>query len=323
VEVRVLFNTYPMAFHTPGGGEIQLLAYERYLAAQQIQVERFNMWSPDFLAHDIVHYFGCIGGSSHFCAFVKRLGLPLVVSSSLWITRETMADYPAEEIRHQLSLADRIVTNSRRESETLAEVLELTPSKFADVPNGIDPRLLEPADPALFRTAFNISRPFALCVGNIEPRKNQHRLVQAMASQGDLDLVLMGHVRHPEYWQQVQAIAGPNVRYLGAVPNSSPLLAAAYAACAVFVLPSLLETPGLAALEAAAQNAPLAVTEVGCTREYFGEEASYLDPLSVASIGLAVTRARQAGPGTFVPPTWPEAVMRLAATYGDLLNRAT
>ena len=26
--MKVLYATYPMAFHTPGGGEVQLLAYQ-------------------------------------------------------------------------------------------------------------------------------------------------------------------------------------------------------------------------------------------------------------------------------------------------------
>ena len=39
--------------------------------------------------------------------------------------------------------------------------------------------------------------------------------------------------------------------------HRDPLLALAYSACSVFALPSTLETPGLAALEAAAAGAPL------------------------------------------------------------------
>jgi glycosyltransferase involved in cell wall biosynthesis len=53
----------------------------------------------------------------------------------------------------------------------------------------------------------------------------------------------------------------------------------------------LLETPGLAALEAAAQGASIAITEVGCTREYFVDLASYCDPGDEASIRAAVDDA--------------------------------
>ena len=77
-----------MAFHPPGGGEIQLLAYKKHLPALGVEVTLLDPWNPHFLEHDVVHFFSCIGGSSHFCAFIKKLGLPLVVSSSLWLTEQ-------------------------------------------------------------------------------------------------------------------------------------------------------------------------------------------------------------------------------------------
>ncbi|MGS0639618.1 glycosyltransferase, partial [Citrobacter sp. VF227] len=82
--MKVLFATYPMAFHTPGGGEVQLLAYRKHLPAHGVDVTLMNTWEPRFLEHDVVHFFSCISGSYHLYHFVKRLGLPLVISASLW-----------------------------------------------------------------------------------------------------------------------------------------------------------------------------------------------------------------------------------------------
>src|SRR5207244_860921 len=66
------------------------------------------------------------------------------------------------------------------------------------------------------------------------------------------------------------------------------LMAAAYAAARVLVLPSELEFPGLVALEAGLAGCQVAVTGVGCAREYLGEHAEYLDPYSLDSIRQAV-----------------------------------
>ena len=55
--MKVLFATYPMAFHTPGGGEIQLLAYHKHLPAHRVEVTLFDPWNPRFLEHDVVHFF--------------------------------------------------------------------------------------------------------------------------------------------------------------------------------------------------------------------------------------------------------------------------
>ena len=94
--MKILFATYPMAFHTPGGGEVQLLAYSKFLPIHGVDVTLIDPWNPQFLEHDVVHFFSCVGGSLHFCSFIKKLGLPLVISSSLWITEETKMHYPMD-----------------------------------------------------------------------------------------------------------------------------------------------------------------------------------------------------------------------------------
>ena len=74
--------------------------------------------------------------------------------------------------------------------------------------------------------------------------------------------------------------------FLGSLEHRSPMLRSAYAACELFALPSTLETPGLAALEAAAQGVKIIITEVGATKEYFGENVCYIrnpiDPDEIA-----------------------------------------
>lgn len=289
--MKVLFATYPMAFHTPGGGEIQLLAYRNHLPAHNVEVDLFDPWNPRFLEHDVVHFFSCVGGSVHFCNFIKQLGLPLVVSSSLWITDATRHLYPVDEIRHQFSLADRVVANSDIECDTLAQVFGLPREKFVTIYNGVEEAFYEPVPAQLFRDHFNIRGPFVLNVGNIEPRKNQLALMQAMKSMPDLKVVLIGHQRDPEYARACLEAGGSQVTYVGALPHESPLLRSAYAACDAFCLPSTLETPGLAALEAHAAGARIAVTQVGSTREYFADQVAYLDPDDVASIAQSIRSA--------------------------------
>ena len=289
--MKVLFATYPMAFHTPGGGEIQLLAYRKHLPAHGVDVSLFDPWNPRFLDHDVVHFFSCVGGSVHFCNFVKQLGLPLVVSSSLWVTDATKHLYPIDEIRHQFSLADRVVANSDIECDTLAQVFQLPREKFVTVYNGVEEAFYKPVSPELFRDHFNIREPFLLNVGNIEPRKNQLALMHAMKSIPELKVVLIGHQRDPEYARACLEAGGSQVMYLGALPHESPLLRSAYSACEAFCLPSTLETPGLAALEAHAAGSRLAVTRVGSTEEYFADHVSYLAPEDVSSITQSIRQA--------------------------------
>ncbi len=325
--MKVLFATYPMAFHTPGGGEIQLLAYQRHLTALGVQVTLFDPWQPRFLEHDLMHFFSCVGGSSHLCGFVKRLGLPLVVSSSLWITKATLPQYPVDEIRLQLSMANRIVTNSDAECHALSTTLGLASERFSTAYNGAEQSFWEEVDPRLFVAHYGIDGEFVLNVGNIEPRKNQLRLMEAMKAFPQLRLVLVGHVRDEGYLKSILELGGEQVRYLGVLPNDSALLRSAYRACSVFALPSTLETPGLAALEAAAQAAVLVLTSEGSCAEYFGRHAIYVDPLDSDSIrdgiarGLKRRLAGNTGPMA-TRYTWDRAARNLLDVYRQVLAEA-
>jgi glycosyltransferase involved in cell wall biosynthesis len=278
-----------VAYACPGGGEIQLLKCKQALEALGIEVLLYDPWRPQFDRVDLVHYFSVQGGSMNFCDYVKRIGLPLAISPVLWLTAANRPLFPLGEIRDLLHLCDRVLPNSQAESEQLAEAFGVDLDKFSVVPNGIDVEFGELADPQLFRARFHIERPFLLNVANIEPRKNQ-RLLAQVAAQTERDLVLVGHVRDQDYLAEVRRAGGPRVRYLGSFDHADPLLKSAYRACEVFVLPSLLETPGLAALEAAAQGAKIVITAEGATREYFGPHAQYVDPASGAGLKTAIAR---------------------------------
>lgn len=326
--MRVLFNTYPWAFATPGGGEIQLLKYAEHLPAFDVDVIRHDIWRPAFDRVDLVHFFACLSGSIQFCGYVKSRGLPLVISTSLWITEETAHRYPMDEIRGQLSLADLIVTNSDTESDTLSRVLGLPRENFVTVMNGVEPHFSEPHDPALFRAHYGIDGPFVLNVGNVEARKNQLNLVRAMQGH-DLPVVVIGHVREPDYGRQVMAEGGTQLCYLGPLDHADPLLASAYAACAAFVLPSTLETPGLAALEAAAAGAPLVVTSEGSTRDYFANWAHYIRHDDLVGIRQGIDAALAAGPSLELKEhvrsnyAWSAVTQTLAGFYRRIMDTRT
>jgi glycosyltransferase involved in cell wall biosynthesis len=324
--VRVLFDTYPWAFVTPGGGEQQLKKYAEYLPSHGVEVILHDHWNSALDAVDAVHFFSCIGGSIHFCNFARERGLPLVITSSLWIDDATRHLYPIDEIRAQLALADVIVPNSCAEADALALMLNLPREQFMPVLNGVDRRFATPADSDLFRDKFGIAGPFVLNVGNIERRKNQLGLVRALAGQ-DLQLVIIGHVRESDYADRVLAEAGSRLRFLGPLRHDDPLLASAYAACAVFALPSVCETPGLAALEAAAAGAPLVVTQTGSAREYFGDKCHYVDPADPADIARGIGEALAAGPHPGLSShvmeklTWPAVTAALPEVYRTAVAR--
>ena len=320
--VSVAFNTYPMAFDTIGGGEIQILAYKRFLPLFKVNPVLFNLWEPCLEQVDLVHFFSVIGGSYEFCHYISKIKkIPLFVSSSLWITEETKHLYPVEEIKNILNCADVIVTNSEMETEALSSVLKLPKDKFIAVYNGIDTEYTQGVDPNLFIRQASEIGPYVLCVGNIEERKNQLALVRAMKHFPEYALLLIGRARDPEYARQCLAEGGKQVFFHGLIPHESPLLRSAMSGAALTSMPGLLETPSLAALEAAALGSRLVITEVGSTREYFGSLADYVNPHDPESIRRGLESALGRTPDERLSRhviarfTWDKTLPKLAEAY--------
>ncbi|WP_342617361.1 glycosyltransferase family 4 protein [Rhodoferax sp. GW822-FHT02A01] len=323
-QMNILFSTYPTAFHTPGGGEVQLLQYREFLPAESVNVTLFDPWEPSFQQFDVVHFFSCMSGSLHFCAFIKSLNLPLLVSPNLWITEDNKGNYPFDEIRTMFVLADRVVCNSNMECALLAKVFNIPREKFSTVYNGVNEEFFEPSDPRLFRGTFGIDGPFVLNVANIEARKNQINLIKAMREFPHLKLVLIGYQRDPEYAKACFAEGGDQVKYIGSLPHDSPILKSAYAACELFALPSTLETPGLAALEASACGAKLVITDEGCAQEYFGKGAEYVRHDDVSDIVRGIAQM-MSQPRSLISTlvtranfTWRQAARTLADLYREV-----
>lgn len=287
--MKVLLNTYPTAFIVPGGGEVQLRETARHLEIQGVETALFDPWNPALAGADIVHFFSVFGGSLPFCQFAKQLASHLVISPGLWPDHPER--YPMEEIQAMLDLADLVVPNSHAERELLAERFAIPAEKFAVVYNGVEPAAFVQPDTDLFPRRYGLSR-YILCVANIEPRKNQLRLIRALR-EIPLPLVFLGEVRDVGYYAECRREAGERAIFLPPLPHDSPDLVSAYAGADLFVLPSLLETPGLAALEAAAAGCPrLVVTAVGSAREYFGDRIDYIEcPEDETAIQLSVRRA--------------------------------
>jgi glycosyltransferase involved in cell wall biosynthesis len=319
--MRILFYTYPVAFGCPGGGEVQLTECRNALQRAGHEVLLYNQWEPQFDV-DVVHSFSVQASTMHFCDYVKGRNLPLAISPIIWLGKD-IHNYAMTEMGHLFYIADALLPNSRAEAERINAHFGTSMEKMHPVVNGVDARFFELADPGLFREEYaNIvgESPFLLYVGNIEHRKNQLQLIRA-AKGMDAPVLLFGRIRDETYWQQCEKELPSNVHYLGAIEFASDLQRSAYAACSAFVLPSRLETPGLAALEAAACGAPLCITQEGCTREYFGEHAVYVDPDDVQSIhaGMAsvLSRRRSGALRQHILDnyTWDISAAQLVAAY--------
>jgi glycosyltransferase involved in cell wall biosynthesis len=315
--MRILFATYPWGFQFFGGAEVQILRTKQALEQRHgHSVTLFNYWEHKFVDYDILHVFGMLSPELWYLSgAARRFGVKVAVSTIYWPVLPHLLRHPFSsrklrigqilryhlqrtiplfgETLHLVRTADVLLPNSQAEAEILRREFGANPERISVVPNAVD-ESFEPGDPSLFADRFGV-KDFVLCVGRIEDRKNQHRLIQALRGTG-IPIVLAGlYTEGDRYYQYCRSFAGPEVIFTGAIPHADPLLLSAFAACRVFVLPSWFETPGLAALEAARCGAPVVITNGGCTREYFGEEAMYVNPYDERDIRRSVLTAYERG----------------------------
>lgn len=186
-------------------------------------------------------------------------------------------------VRELLRRASVILPNSGAERDCVWKCFDVqTPCQV--VPNAVDP--------AVFGgVAAGVSqRAGVLCVGRIEPRKNQLALIRAMrAMSTPLTFVGTPGRFSQAYAAECRRAAGPNVRWIDHVDAAR--LPPLYRAAAVHACVSWYETPGLASLEAALCGCALVLTPGGSTREYFGDEAHYGQPGQPETIRAAVAAA--------------------------------
>jgi glycosyltransferase involved in cell wall biosynthesis len=298
-----------------GGPYIQVQQTARYLPDNGVSVRFFNPWEPirreDF---DLAHVFGANIMTYDIAVRLEHFGIPFVVSSIFFTSHPpsfvrmarnlemmTRRVYSGIWTDYGLSSAvcakgRLVLPNSTAEAEQVEKGLGIERSKIRVVPNGVEDRF-DQADPEPFVRAYGV-RDFVLNVGHIgSPRKNVLAFIRAM-KKVDAPAVIIGKVHRNAYAEQClrEASENPRITIIDGLPNDSPMLASAYAACNTFALPSMYETPGIAALEAALAGAKIVITKHGGTVDYFQDMATYVEPTDVDAIARAITRTLEAAP---------------------------
>ena len=198
--------------------------------------------------------------------------------------------------------ARRVITVSELCREQIIDHYRVPPEKVVAIPNAAGPAAMalsdEDARRELAAMGLDSKRPYALAVGNLQPRKNLIRLIGAIrsvAAQGiDLDLLVVG----PEHYRAEEVLgeareAAERIKFTGYITDRQ--LAACYSCASVFAFPSLFEGFGIPLLEAMAHGVPVVCSKAGAFPEVCGDAALYFDPLDVDSIADALTRVVKDG----------------------------
>ena len=158
--------------------------------------------------------------------------------------------------------------------------------------------VLTPAEPAAIPADLDLSRPFFLTLGTIEPRKNHallldvwDRLAQHRPMPGLPQLFILGR----RGWNNEQVFTRlDRLPAKGAVTERADISDGAVAAlldrCHGLLMPSLAEGFGLPLTEAAGRGVPVLCTPLRAAREILGDYATYLPPDAPDAWVAEVTR---------------------------------
>jgi glycosyltransferase involved in cell wall biosynthesis len=194
-------------------------------------------------------------------------------------------------VRRTVKRAARILTGSEFSRSSILKVYgDLEEDKVVVVPNAAASEFRPISRDAAFtavRERFRIRGPFVLCVGDLQPRKNQVGLIRAFARlaqaypQLKQNLVLAG--KETWFGSRVhqaarESGAGDRIQFTGFVSDED--LLQLYNACDLFVFPSFYEGFGLPVLEAMACGRAVACSATSALIEVVDGAAILFDPYS-------------------------------------------
>jgi L-malate glycosyltransferase len=228
-----------------------------------------------------------------------------------------------------LGLYTTNVVNSRATAAAFARYPARYRRAMTMIEHGVaPPRAAHSRALTLARFAVPDDRRILLNVGRLTEQKNQETLIDALARVPSARLLIAGDgPRRAEHAARaVRNGVADRVHLLGDVTRDD--VADLLAACDLFVFPSVWETFGLAAVEAAMAGVPIVAADLPVLREVLsseaGDAARFVAPADAAGWAAAMTaalEAKRAEPGAIADAVARRyGVVRMVEAYAALLG---
>jgi glycosyltransferase involved in cell wall biosynthesis len=192
--------------------------------------------------------------------------------------------------------ARQIVTVSEFSRRELTRFYDIDPNKVIAIPNGVSQRFQPltnsselPAEQAVL-ARYGIVKPYIFAVGNIHPRKNLGRLLEAYLSlKKSRELtpkMVWGGLQRWESGTLIQRAQSAEVILPGFIAQED--LPTLYRQAEMLVYPSLYEGFGLPPAEAMACGTPVIASNTSSLPEVIGDAGIMVDPTNVEAIAKAM-----------------------------------
>lgn len=261
--MRILIDSYDTFAQNPAGGVntrfFSLLKAIRCLDSS-IDIQLFDKFKHKIKDFDIVHLMKASFGKYDLVQYAHANGIPIVISTVIPLSNGNKTKFildvekifplhsPHFFIKKMLEFSSRLITESNEEKRFINRTYGIDTAKMITIQNGVELPVCNNKN--LFLSEYNITRPYVLSVGRVDPNKNQLTLIRALKGT-NVPLVIIGGPDSScvNYFEQCKQEADENVIFTGWVDHKSELLTSAYMNAKVIALPSYNETYGLAVAE--------------------------------------------------------------------------
>ena len=319
----------------PGGAQVQIEQTKTALEKVGVEVELLRWWDEKQTG-DVIHHFGRVpigllrlaqgkGFKVVMCMFLSGVGARppwkrwlhrlAIRLAPVAMPEEIMANFDWASYR----CADACLAMTPLEASLATSVFGAPPSRVHVVPNGVE---------EVFLQSKPVQRgPWLVCTASIIELKQVLKLAQMAVVAGTPLWVIGKPQGEPdEYARKFIAFAKQNsaiIRYAGPISDRSQM-ASAYREARGFVLLSRWESLSLSALEAAACECPLMLSDLPWAHGAFGERASYCPPAgTVDACAPILRRFYDSAPQQTLPPkpmSWLEVARKLKAIYEGVVT---
>ena len=351
--MKVLFLVRSSLYQNKGGDTVQVEETAAALRNLGVEVDvQLSNSRPRYAQYSLLHFFNCTRPQD-FLSHVQASGKPYVLSTiyvddarpssvlqnlvgtsvtaylKAWgrwakngeeiVSRQYLWLGHRRSIKKLLAGAAMLLPNSENEYRRLQQDFGIE-KEYAVVYNGVS---------SLFQPHASRQRIVnkVICVGRIEPLKNQLALIRALNhTHYQVYIIGAASTNHTNYLQQCRKEAGANIHFTGALSQQE--LLQHYHTAGVHVLPSWFETTGLSTLEAAACGCQVVIGKYGDAQEYVGNAAWVCDPALPHSIRQAVDAAAATPISHELSAhvqqnfTWTKAAQRTLQVYQQVVQTA-
>ena len=285
--LNILLTTYSTSYLSSGGGEVEMFRFSQLLRLAGANTDIYGPSSRPISYYDFAIHFSVEQSGIFLFDELRKVGKKVFLYPNVWWLQPPSLN-EIERIGAMVKNAEKVIFKSRVEYEHFAKFIFLPFDKALIIKVAISSSFAQDIDKDLALTY--VEKPgYALCIGLIEPIKNQLQVIRALNSI-DMNGVFIGGIRDEAYAKQCKKEAGPNIIFLPFISPSSALLTSILINASVVVEPSF-DPPGRSVMEAALLMKPVIMGYSEWQKEHFPQSCWTVNPESFEDIARGIVSA--------------------------------